>query len=244
MTRTTTGSGAGQSRIRLSLLGSFGLHVDDEPVELTMSAQRVLAFLALRRGAVTRAHVAGTLWGDTTDERAAANLRSALWRLRRPGVDLVSATNTHVRLLPSVEVDVHVVLGQAEQLLDEGRPFDAAGFDPMALAVDLLPDWYDDWVSLERERVRQTRLHALEALCERLIAAGRPSEAVRAAMVAVACEPLRESAQRVLVRAHVAEGNPSEAVRQYHAYREQLASALDLAPSPLMEEVVRGLRLH
>ena len=38
---------------------------------------------------------------------------------------------------------------------------------------ELLPDWYDDWVLLERERFRQLRLHALDALCDDLTRAGR-----------------------------------------------------------------------
>ena len=38
---------------------------------------------------------------------------------------------------------------------------------------ELLPDWYDDWVAIERERLRALRAHALEALCEQLTAAGQ-----------------------------------------------------------------------
>ena len=35
---------------------------------------------------------------------------------------------------------------------------------------DLLPDWYDDWLVLERERLRELRVRALERVCERLTA--------------------------------------------------------------------------
>jgi hypothetical protein len=74
-----------------------------------------------------------------------------------------------------------------------------------AEALELLPGWYDDWVLLEREPLRQRVLHGLEALSRHLVRAGRFAEAVEAAMVAVAVEPLRESAQRALVTAHLAE---------------------------------------
>src|SRR5437867_4028183 len=68
------------------------------------------------------------------------------------------------------------------------------------LHEDLLPDWYDDWVALERERLRQLRVHALEQLCDRLLVAERFGEATEAALAASRTEPLRESPQRLLIR--------------------------------------------
>jgi len=104
-----------------------------------------------------------------------------------------------------------------------------------------LPDWYDDWVLIERERHRQLGLHALEALASRLVQLERYGEAVDAALAAVAAEPFRESAYRALIAAHLAEGNASEALRQYEHFRRLLAEGLSLAPSPRMEALVAGL---
>ena len=84
---------------------------------------------------------------------------------------------------------------------------------------------------LERERVRQLRMHALEALAEKLAAAGRYGEAVQAAYAAVVAEPLRESAHRAVVRVHLVEGNVAEAVRAYDSFRTMLAEELGVAPS-------------
>ena len=64
----------------------------------------------------------------------------------------------------------------------------------------MLPACYDDWVLVQRDRFRQLRLHALEALCERLTASGRYGEAIDAGLAAVCAEPLRESSHRVLIR--------------------------------------------
>ena len=97
---------------------------------------------------------------------------------------------------------------------------------------ELLPDWYDDWVMIERERLRQLRLHALEIVCRRLAAMRLFGPAVDAGLAAVLDEPLRESAQRALIEAHLAEGNRSEAIRQYNSYRERLYTELRLEPSP------------
>jgi DNA-binding SARP family transcriptional activator len=91
--------------------------------------------------------------------------------------------------------------------------------------------WYDDWVLVERERLRQRMLHRLEELSRRLASAGRFADAVEAAIVAIGAEPLRESAQRVLIEAHVAEGNLSEARRIWREYRDLIHRELGVDPS-------------
>jgi DNA-binding SARP family transcriptional activator len=226
---------------RLVLLRSFELRNNGMSVTLPLSAQRLLAFLALRDRPLHRLHVAGTLWIDASEERAAANLRTALWRLRQAGTTVVEATITHLRIARTVTVDVREALELAHRLLDERDMSVPDELDAERLTADLLPDWYDDWVLLEQERFRQTRLHALEALCQRLANDGRFAAAVDAGLAAVAGEPLRESAQRVLIKTYLAEGNAGEAIRQYRRYRQLLHDGLALEPSPLMNELVAGL---
>jgi DNA-binding SARP family transcriptional activator len=104
--------------------------------------------------------------------------------------------------------------------------------------LDLLPGWYDDWVLMERERLRQRILHALEELSRKLACAGRFPEAVEAAVLAIGAEPLRESAQRALIEAHVAEGNLSEARRILQEYRDLLRRELGVNPSYALQAVV------
>ena len=108
-------------------------------------------------------------------------------------------------------------------------------------AGDLLPDWYDDWLTVERERFRQLRLHALESLAGDLADSGRFAAATDAALAAIASEPLRESAHRTLIKLHLAEGNAAEAVRQYRFYSGLLRGELGLDPSPTMQALVHAL---
>ena len=102
---------------------------------------------------------------------------------------------------------------RARQLLEGRQTLD--DLSPASFAADLLPSWYDDWVIVERERLRQIRVHALEELSRRLAAGHRYGDAIDAALAAIAADPLRESAHRRLIEAHLAEGNVSEAIRQY-----------------------------
>lgn len=225
--------------VRLVLLGGFEVRIEGRPVQLAMTAQRVVAFVALHDRPVRRVYVAGSLWFDVPEERAAASLRSALWRIHRY-CGLIEAAGELLRLDPCVQVD----LREAEALARRGLRADGGDdleVDASGLAWDLLPGWYDDWVLIERERFRQLRLRSLDALCDRLSGAGRVGDALDVGLLSVAGEPLRESAHRAVVRAHLADGNVSEALRQYRLCEQLLREQLGIAPSERMSELIRGL---
>ena len=66
--------------------------------------------------------------------------------------------------------------------------------------------------------------------------------AVQAGLAAVAGEPLRESAHRILIEAYLAEGNVAEAIRQYASYRHTLYDELGVEPSPAMSSLMGRLK--
>jgi DNA-binding SARP family transcriptional activator len=234
-------SGYPGSAGRLRLLDGFELTCDGEALLLPFSVQRLAAYLALHDRPLLRVHVAGTLWPDTAEKRAMASLRSSLWRLGQSGQVVAEANVSHVRLAPRIWVDVREGVRQARTLLDRRDDGGHVDLCQLSLSGELLPDWYEDWVLMERERIRQLRLHALEALCLALTDAGRFGQAVDAGLAAVAAEPLRETAHRVLIRAHLAEGNRCEALTQYRLYRSLLHDSLGVAPSSQMEDLVRSI---
>lgn len=225
-----------RNRTLVGLLRAFQVHHDGESLELPLSAQRLLAFLALHDRPLLRPYVAGCLWTDAPEHRAAASLRSALWRVGTSGV--VLATATHLRLADDVSIDLAVAGASARRVLDDTTPLDAQDVHSLIDAGDLLPDWYDDWVLLERERFHQVRLHALEVLSTRLAAAGRIGEAIDAATLAVTIEPLRESAHRAVIRLHLDEGNVGEAMRQFNTCRALLRRDLGVEPSPALTGLI------
>ena len=224
--------------IDLRMLGSFDLRVGGEPVVLSPSVERVVAYVALHHGPATRPNVAGNLWLDVPEERAMANLRSALWRLRRPGLDILEARGDCLALAPGVTVDTMELVTMAHELLDGALPMESARFDRLAGSSDLLGDWYEDWVLVEREHFRQLRLQALEQLATDLALRGQYGRATETALAAVASEPLRESAHRALIGVHLAQGNLSEAIRQYAFYRRLMREELDIEPSQQMVDLI------
>jgi hypothetical protein len=154
---------------RVELLGAFEVFCAGEEVQLPKPAQRLLAFLALQERPVVRVH-AGILWLDATEHHAFGSLRSALWSIRHATEGLVEAERDQLRLGSHVAVDVRELLDCARRISDASAQLAPDDSERVSHAGDLLPDWYDDWVLIERELVRLIRVHALETLCERLTA--------------------------------------------------------------------------
>lgn len=233
--------------VTLRLLKGFALLVDDDRVALSAGAQRLLAFLALQDRPRTRTFVARTLWPEATTPRANANLRSSLWRASRTGHRVIDASVQEMALADNITVDIHDAVARAHRLLDR-----SCGCDDILdrhtrddLSADLLPEWSDnEWVLLEQEQYHQLRLYALEAMAKRLTTAGRHGEAVAAGLAAVRAEPLRESAHRVLIDAHLAAGNRAAAQHQYEQCRRTLREELGLEPSDALRRLLPHPSAH
>jgi DNA-binding SARP family transcriptional activator len=229
---------------RLFVLGGFELQFDGEPLRLAAPAQRLLAYLAIgqRHRPVRRTAVAERLWADTPPARAASNLRSVLWRLPRPrGRQLVLSDAAAVRLSPDTEVDLWQAESRVDLLCGALSPSGSSLTDLAGLDEDLLPDWHDEWLLIERESHRQKRLHALERASAHLRERGEFNASLSAALAAVHCEPLRESAHRRVIEVHLAEGNHADALRQFESYRLMVARELGLPPSPVIRDLVAPL---
>lgn len=235
---------------QLRVLGPFSLFSHGQPLELPLQAQRVLGYLAVVRPAQSRSVVAGSLWGDVPEYRAMATLRNALWRIRKANPDLVHTSRDSISISPRLWIDI-AHARHCAAAIEAGEVITAPQRDGSTqriganaelidmLGSDLLTGWDEDWLQIERERLRQLRIHTLESLADALIHQGRHASAIQAALAAVSAEPLRESAQAMLIKAHLSEGNASEAVRQFDSYRRVL-DELDLSPSPQLASLIHA----
>jgi DNA-binding SARP family transcriptional activator len=217
---------------RLRMLDGFALDCGPGPVDVPKALQRLIAFVGLRRR-VTRAHVVGALWPESEEPKAFGRLRTALWRLQQLDAPVLATHGETLSLHEWVRVDV-------DELVHSARGEDAG--DDRALRGgglrELLPGWYEDWVLVERERLRQLYLHTVEKLAVRELRAGNFGDALEAVLAALRAEPLRESPHRLLLEIHLAEGNYSEAINTYHAYRMLLRRELGVNPSPVMRRLL------
>ena len=230
---------------RVTLLDGFRLEVPGRDRgttgdDLPRGVQRLVAHLCLSHRP-TRTATAGQLWPDVPEDHAHGSLRSALWRLNKAAPGVIEVSGSALRLAGGVRVDVWELDDWAQRAISPPGGADDVAVPDTALLGDLLPGWYDDWVLLERERLRQLRMQALEAVAARLAFLGRHCEALEAAYAAVRAEPLRESAHRTVVRVHLAQGNLAEALRAYEFFRAMVEDELGVPPTEQMTRLVQDI---
>jgi DNA-binding SARP family transcriptional activator len=226
------------SSYELVLIGGWKLSRGDECVHLAPSAQRLLAFVALNDH-VNRAFVAGTLWPEVSEDHAQASLRTGIWRVLSHCPGILINDKDILALSARTSVDVWRLRALSEALVEGLSDEVELGKYGEPLSGDLLPGWYEDWVMLERERLRQVQLHILETMTRSLAGRGRYGKALELAMAAVHIAPLRESAHREIIRIHLAQGNVAEALRQFELCAHLLRDDLGLEPSEQMIDLMR-----
>ena len=186
--------------LEVRLLGQFEARLDGKPIEIpSRPAQSFLAYLLLTAGiAHRREKLAGMFWPESAETNARGYLRQTLWRVRKvieaDGSVYFAADDLSISFLPTSDYWL-----DASALERDG---DLAACVSVYRG-DLLPGFYDDWVTLERERLRaifERKMGRLLDQCltgkqwretlewgERWIAlGGAPEAAYRALMVAYA----------------------------------------------------------
>jgi len=242
-------------QLSLSLLGGFQVTLDDEPLpELTSrKAQSLLCYLAVTGRPHARPVLAGLLWPDVPETNARANLRKELARLRRelrPYLDInrdtiAIAHNDHFWL----DVD-------AFQTLAACPPHAQDAIEKWLEAValyegDFLEGFYvlnappfEDWVLLQRGRLREHVVQTLQNLAGAYTRQDNTAQAIETLHQLLALEPWREEAHRKLMRLYAKGGQRGLALAQYETCCRVLRSELDVAVAAetiaLAEAIGRG----
>jgi len=226
--------------LHIEVLRHFRVTSDGLSLALGRSGERLVAYLALEDRSLARDRIAGALWPDTSQSRAAANLRRALFVVRHHAPGLMRCNAHRLSVVTGISVDVRAQRRLIETITD-GERTTATADELRLLRGDLLPDWDEPWLVGSRQELRQLRMISLEAVAAAHLSASRPASALAVALCVACDEPLRESAHRVLIKAYLAEGNSSSCMRQYQEYCRRASEEFGLAPSPQLCEIVAGL---
>jgi DNA-binding SARP family transcriptional activator len=215
--------------IRLTLLGGFA--ADGRMPQLSAgSPWRIAAYLAIH-GPSPRPRVAGLLWPEAGQAKAQASLRSGLWRLQAQLPGLVEVRRDSLDLARGVSSDLEAFLVTVRHVL-AAETCDPADCALITGAGELTPEWEDEWIETERERLRQLRLRSLGVLADRLLAARQVELAYQVTLAELATDPLREIAHRRMIRLHLSQGDVAQAQQQFETCAALLRAELGVRPSP------------
>jgi DNA-binding SARP family transcriptional activator len=244
--------------IEIKLMGSVAIEQPDGSRRHVSSAQAQVALVRLtieRHGGTTRDHLADTLWPQGLPNTWASALRSVVSRVRAfvasalsaGGDPLVAEGGRYLLRLPDdVVVDVEraeSAVAEASEALAAGRFADArrlASDAAACLQAPFLPDHDGEWVTGVRQNLSGLLVTGLETASLASSALHDHGDALLFANEAIRRAPLRESAYRCRMTAHVTAGNRAEALRSYQELRRMLAEELGVDPAPETEAAYRG----
>jgi DNA-binding SARP family transcriptional activator len=223
-------------RYRIQLLGGFAVRRAGRPLAVRPSTRRLVALLAVE-GGMDRGAVAGRLFELSTNAQATGNLRTVLRRTRQDVPGLV-AEDGRALWLDCDDVDFDLVTQWASHVVQAAPERQQL---PPALGLELLPGWGEAWLIDHREHLALMQLCALEEYGASALAAGRFGEAARCALRAVAMDPLRESANKLLIEVVIRQGNHVEAVRRFRRYENVLAHETGTRPGLALQALMAPL---
>ncbi|OIO93378.1 MAG: hypothetical protein AUK03_08290 [Anaerolineae bacterium CG2_30_64_16] len=234
------------------------------------AARSLFAYLITYRDRPhTRDLLAGVFWPDLPDAQARRRLSHALWQIGcvlDPLPASVPFLTTQVDLVQfNVMAPGWVDVEEFERLVDRetGKLVDwsrgqhtnlpiyqstnlSGGLSALREAValyrgDFLAGFYDDWAVIERERLRDLYLWALNRLVALSKAAGAYEEALLYAQRLTAEDPLQEEGHRELMRLYHFLNREREAMQQYALVRAILAEELGAEPMPATVALYREI---
>ncbi len=229
-------------KLSLALLGKLQISRADVPVDgfVSNKAQALLCYLAVTGRTHYRTALVGLLWGETAEDEAKASLRVALSNLRKLVGEHVTITRQTAafNLESDYELDVDAFVGGVE---DEGFAIESLQQAVALYQGEFLEGFYvrdapefEDWVLVERERLRELALQAFERLVDHFAGdhqAGR-ALAIHYTRQLLTLDPWREEAHRQLMLLQARNGQYSTALAQYQTCRRVLDEELGVEPTP------------
>lgn len=227
-------------RVELRLLGGWDLRVDGASHQMGFRQQRLIAALAVL-GRRSRGFLGGLLWPECTEEHALGSLRAAVFTVSRRLPGLLVSCGRELCLDESVDVDLRRLRRALVDVVAEAPVAHTWWFESASNA-DLLPGWYDDWVVREQHRLHDLYLTAAECAAESAMDRHDHFHARHLAETARSIDPLRESATRIVLQAHLAMGNEATALQIFHEYCATLANELGTRPAPHIVQLIEPAR--
>jgi DNA-binding SARP family transcriptional activator len=235
-----------RGRLEFRLFGHLEVALDGGRFSLATPRKslQVLTYLLLHRATpVSREYLAFLLYPDDEEGAARAKLRATLSELPKilpqPWERYVSIETDKVAWNPDADVwlDIDAFVAASG---DRGRLAEAIEL----YRGDLLPEVYDDWLDVIRERHRETYLHCLTEYASEARRNANLALAIETARKVLAVDPWREDMIRRVIAMRYEGGDRAGALREYAAFAQRLRTDMDAEPMPetaaVAERISRG----
>jgi TolB-like protein/Tfp pilus assembly protein PilF len=236
----------------ISLLGGVQIRSADGSVIEVAGGRKeraLLAILAMPPGATrSRDKLAGMLWSERGDKQARDSLKQALLKLRKSFGD--EASSPFLADRDSVTLDsgaVTVDAAKFERLICEGttealtRALSLYRGDLLD-GIDLRDPAFDEWLIIQRQRLRDMAREALARLLDHHLASDSRDQAGAIARQLLTLDPLREAAHRALMRIYADQGQTALALKQYRLCRDALQGELGVKPEAETERLYKAIQ--
>jgi two-component SAPR family response regulator len=245
-------SPTGARPLRVQTLGRFSVWRGEDIVPESdwgrEKARRLFQYLlTYRRQHLPKERIAGELWPELDADRADRDFKVALNALQsslepnrpaRTPSSYITRLGASYGLSPEAPIALDVTefedgiaAGAAAEKRSQAQAIDGYRQALGLYHGEYLPDAiYEDWSSAERERLAALYLTSAGRLARLLLEAGEFIEAIDWSQKVLAADNCWEEAYRLLMRAHVANGNRPPAIRTYRRCQETLADELGLEP--------------
>lgn len=246
----------GRPAVAIALFGGLAVEASVSeagsglPLELPgHKARALLGYLAAHPGTpVSRNKLAALLWGDRPDRQARDSLKQAVWQLRRcfesHCPDLLRSDRQTVTLDTSAvsidAVEFRRLLGEATpQAIDAAISLYRGDFLEGLEAPD---PGYEEWLLLERQRLRHLATEAMAAALDRYLAGRQRHRAAAVAQQLLLLDPHHEGACRALMQVHADRGERNKALALFDSLSRRLTRDLGVAPEPATAALYDAIR--
>jgi predicted ATPase/DNA-binding SARP family transcriptional activator len=240
--------------LKLHLLGRPLIELGGETVDgfISEKALALLAYLAVQRSSLARERLAGLFWGAMPEERARANLRMAVYNLQQLLPERLQATRLSMAFNRQSAYWLDLEQFESQLAIDPQllpHPIETLkralslyrGEFMQGISLDGSPE-LEEWLLLERERLRQLALEGFQRYAGVLMDVGQYAPAAQALRQLLRLEPWQESAHQQLMLALARGGDYTAALAQYETCRRLLEEELSVEPMPETTRLYQRIR--
>lgn len=228
--------------LKIYALGQPQVELDGQIVKWPVATSRDIYFFLLQYPqGLRKEQIGDVFWPDHDPDRLDGVFRSYLYRLRRALFrqsvvyeDGLYRCNRSIDCWYDVEVWEKLLDGAGQS----ASPDERIDLLEKALTLyrgDYLEEVYADWSDLERQRLRERYLLALETLAGLYADRRKLKRAVELYTGLLNEDSYREVGHRELMRCYYRQGNRAAAIKQYWACVEILSEELGLSPAAQTE---------